>query len=148
MSALIIFDPIDSEKSYYLILRKLSRDMKMESNLLISIPNVKKKKENQTNPNQPTNPKTPKNFGKQNFWSVPFPHFYLFWTLGCPQTFPSRSTNFSLSLPSQHWQKALVKKVLLFWRLEDVSLRFYLQQSLKPVHGNLITLLKHFLLPL
>lgn len=43
MSALVIFDPIDSEKSNYLILRKLIRDMKMESNLIISIPNVKRK---------------------------------------------------------------------------------------------------------
>lgn len=74
-------------------------------------------------------------------------YFSLFWIPGCPQTFPSRSTNFGLSVPSQDWQKALVKKVLLFWRLEDVSIRSYLQQSLKPVHSNLIALLKYFLLP-
>lgn len=43
MSALVIFDIIDSEKSNYLILRKPIRDMKMEGNLIISIPNVKKK---------------------------------------------------------------------------------------------------------
>lgn len=65
MSALIIFDPIDSEKSYYLILRKLSRDMKMESNLLISIPNVKKKKKiKPIQTNQPT-PKTPRILGSK-----------------------------------------------------------------------------------
>lgn len=43
MSALVIFDIIDSEKSSYLILRKPIRDMKKEGNLIISIPNVKKK---------------------------------------------------------------------------------------------------------
>lgn len=89
MSALIIFDPIDSEKSYYLILRKLSRDMKMESNLLISIPNVKKKKENQTNPNQPTNqPPKPQEFWEAKFLKCAFPTFLSVLDTWVPPDFP------------------------------------------------------------
>lgn len=56
---------------------------------------------------------------------------------------------FGLSLPSQYGQKALVKKVVLFQRLEDIGVTFYLVKSLKPGHGDLITsLLKLFFLSL